>query len=165
MPDMTAAIIRSRNVLVLDMATIRFRWGPEKATCAAVTSRGEVLAVVETARDDAGNLDVPGTAYRAFDEALGSGSVLRVLDDGSAVPVRHEIALYNPFTGEVAIGAVPATITFADGRPVELDPAGVTAVALPAGAEAYLELSGGRTLLPRQLSLAGLTRVQEAHAA
>lgn len=107
---MSTAIRHREPVLVLDMATLRFmRTGPSRRRVQVLTARNEVLAVADIQLNlETGLFDEETTAFYALDAALG-GTVLRTPEDGSGPPVPHRIALYNPYTGEISLGALPDT--------------------------------------------------------
>jgi hypothetical protein len=79
----------------------------------ATAATGEIFSRIDTA---------PGTSpraamYKAANAALDQGQVLR---DGEVC----RIALYNPYSGEASLNAVPATIIYSGGAPISLEPEG-----------------------------------------
>lgn len=161
---MTTARNGPTNVLIVDMSTMRFQWNPDHTACSALTARGELVAVIEVVDPDA---DPGEIAYALLDAALDRGQVLRPDPSDPGNPgarVSYRVALYNPFSAEISLGAVPNTVTFTDHEPVSLETDGLPAVAV-AGRDPHLTLPNGRVLYPRELSFAGLTRLQIAHQA
>lgn len=147
--------------LVLDLASLRYQWNAARTAVAVLTAAGELLAVADTP---------PGTdereaAFAATDAALARARVNR---PGPTGRVRYRVALYNPYSGEVSVGAVPDTRVFGDGDRLELPAAGAPALLSP-GPEPVLGVAGAaagelRPLPLRQVSFAALTRVYQAHA-
>lgn len=110
---------------VFDLASVRFAMD-ESGFITVRAASGEVLASV--AID--GDVDRRQSAFAACDAALASGTVLR--EDADGVPCVHRVALYNPLSGEVAVGPVPHTKVFRSGDVIVLSVNG-TAVVLDGG--------------------------------
>lgn len=155
---MTTARNRPEPTLLVDMATLRYRWGPDRRSCALLLSTGELVVVVDV--DDPSE-DVRVVAYRALDAALDRGRVQRLRADGRTVTV--PVAVYNPFSAEVSVGPVPHTVTFTDEDPLPV-PAEGCMVNVHGGRGRRVEVAG-RTLLPRELTLTEMTRTQMSHQA
>jgi hypothetical protein len=158
---MTTTPVRARDVLVIDMSTVRFQWNAAGTSCSALTSRGEIMAVLSGVDT---NADPRETAYLALDAALDRGSVLRTDPANPAARISYRIGFYNPYSAEVSVGAVPHTAAYCDGEPLELDQAG-TPAKLKGGARDLTLVVGERRLVPRSLTFAALTRKQIDHQA
>lgn len=141
---MTANKASPTPVLVLDMTTLRFRWNdPDRTAVAALSAREEVLAVVDA--DPAEPLSA--IAFRAMDAALAGAHVLRTNPEDPVSPMRYRVGLYNPFSGEVAIGAVPSTVAMSADSRLVIDASGATGVLQGAKDQMRLEL-GDAVLYP-----------------
>lgn len=128
---MTTAV---HPVLVLDMATLRFL---RAGTALRVATRsGLVLGAVHPRRNEA-RADM---AFRAMDAALNGGRVLEVSPEDPRARVHREIALYNPFSADIAYGPVPQTLTFNNGGPLPIDPDGTPATLTLADGKATLTI-------------------------
>lgn len=103
----------SVNIVVFDLSTLRYRFSAQRGRVAAVAPTGEILACV----DIAPTTDPREAAFRAADAALDQARVVR----GNET---CRVALYNPYSAEVALNAVPATQVFTAQVPVSLDAAG-----------------------------------------
>lgn len=122
---MTANKASPRDVLVLDMSSLRFRWTtPERGCVSVLSTREEVLAVIDADPSE----PLATIAFRAMDDALARATVLRADPHHPAgPPLRLAVALYNPLTGEVSLGAVPATVAYTAGERLTVDAAGTLA--------------------------------------
>jgi hypothetical protein len=103
------------DVLVLDMAGLRFRATEQRSALKVLAASGELLAVIDT---------LPATqshhaAFAAMDAALATAQVRR---DGK----NCKIALYNPLTAQVVYRPVPSLV-FSDEEPLVVPPGGVLA--------------------------------------
>lgn len=157
---MTAAPT-DQAVLLLDMTTLRFSTRGGKAPLRVTTRDGVVLGQVHPRRDEKRSSMV----FRALDEALKSGRVATVDPRAPRQRLVARVALYNPFSGDVAYGATPNTVTFAAaGAPLALAASGTPAVVTVAGELAELHV-GERVLTTVARSVAELTRVVADHAA
>lgn len=137
LPHVTANKASPVPVLVLDMTTLRFRWNdPDRTAVAALSAREEVLAVVDADPQE----PLSAIAFRAMDAALAGAHVLRTNAEDPVSPTRYRVGLYNPFSGEVAIGAVPATVPMSCGTRLVIDPAGATGTLHGAKEELRLHL-------------------------
>jgi hypothetical protein len=93
-----------------------------------------------------------------MDEALSSARLSRSVD---GEPTLVRVALYNPFTHQVAVGPLPHTAVFSDGSRVDCPPSGL----LASLDEESLTLPRGRALQVVEMgSFSQLTRVVEAHS-
>ena len=147
-----------RDVLVLDMASMRFSWSPDRTALALLTQRGEMVTVVDTQP----TADPREEAFNALDHALGKGKVLRTRPGDPTGRVKYQIAFYNPYTAEVTVGRVPDTVALGDGELLPLPPDGAPAVLERRGEDVVLRI-GHRTLTPRSATFAALTRTLAAH--
>lgn len=139
------------ELIICDLATLRYQWVAHRTRLQAVTARGEFLAAV----DVRAGVDEREAAFLACDAALGRGWVRR---DGR----RLRVGLYNPYSAEVAVGALPDTAVFADQAPVALPVDGAVAV-LDDGAEPAIVLGDGRRLPRQARTYASYTRAVNAH--
>jgi hypothetical protein len=105
---------------LLDLAGIRFSWSKGSSCLSIYSSRLEVLGVVQLDPE----LSTEEMALRGLDEVLANGRVERVQFDGRVV---FPIALYNPFTSQVAVGAIPLTRTYSDRAVIDMDDDGCRA--------------------------------------
>ena len=158
---MTTARNRATDYLVLDMATIRFQWSPDQTACAALTARGEIVALTDVEPE----ADERQVAFRLLDQALDQGQVLRPDPGDPTKRVSYKVALYNPFTAEVSAAPVPDTVTFTDRAPLPVPADGLPVVAVTSGRNPSMRTLEGRHLPARTLTFAGLTRAQIAHQA
>lgn len=98
--------------VVCDLTSLRFQWSGDGDALAALTASGQLLGVV----------DVPVAASDA-------DAVAGVLDDalsrGRVAGAR--VAFYNPYTGQVAVGAGARSRVFGDFAPLEVPSGGATA--------------------------------------
>jgi hypothetical protein len=116
------ATLKTMNVCLFDLASLRFERSADRGVVLVRTASGELLAS-STVPVDA---DEGRCAATVCDEALARGTVLRYVDGQGDMAV--PIALYNPYSGDVAVDALPHTRAFGDGRPLRLDPNGALAV-------------------------------------
>jgi hypothetical protein len=139
------------QIVIFDLATLRFRRSARGTSMSVVAASGEVLAVVDTLAIDR-NEDA---AYAACEHALAAGNVER---EGTL----HKIALYNPYSAEISYKAAPDSEIFGDGEahPIAVD-----------GSVANIEDEEGRTCIilagkrikQREITLAGATRAWSAN--
>lgn len=147
-------------VLVLDMASLRFQAARTRGTVRVTTRDGQLLGVVYS-RAGESRSDV---AFRAMDAALREGSVLDVDPTAPARRVTRQVALLNPFTGDIAWRGVPDTVTFfSAGTVVDVDPDGTVADVVTV--DSQLELHVGDHALPAGVRGQGqLLAALELHA-
>jgi len=135
------------DLWVFDLATLRFRADTEKRSLSVSSAAGDVLATV----------CIPeGTSEReavflALDAALDEGRLIR---EGGTL----EIAFANPFTNQVAVGAVPDTVAYSDGEPVEIKAAGVGGTLR----NGILTIDS-RSLIPVETAMATVAAALSAH--
>ena len=133
--------------VVFDMSSLVFGVSPEGSTLSVRTADRVLL----------GSIELPPGVSRAE-------WCFRLLDDVLARCVLTErqnarVALYNPYSAEVAVGAVPHTTVFSASTPLPLDAAGTDAD-LDGG---VLTLAGGEQLSIIEPSLEMVTRAFRAH--
>lgn len=138
--SMRETLPRARHaVAVLDLATLRYRYGPARKTIAAFTGTGAHLATVETPR----NSDDRAAAWAVLSRVQESATLVLPapahpllatpdctpagLPEGEAALIAHRVALYNPYTAQVAYKSTPAAAVcvFADVR-VDLELGGTS---------------------------------------
>lgn len=137
-----------------DLSSLTIRRSPDGKSVSVFSRSDELLALLDLHPA----WSVRESALRAFDATLKTGCVLRFVD-GEVQPCR--VALYNPETKEVAVGALPDTVSYTDGEPLDCQSSGI----LLALSENDALEGLGRTL-PRKKadSFAALTRVVLAHS-
>jgi len=132
---------------VYDLSSLRFQVDNEARTLSALSATGELLATV----------DVPDSTsereaiFLVLDSALDSAKVIR--DDGA-----FAIAFANPYTNQVACGAIPDTVAYGDNEILELPPSGVPASIC----NGVLQLMN-RELLPIDAGMASVSSALSAH--
>ncbi len=101
-------------------------------------------------------------AYKALDEALGRGRVLRSSPGEAGSRRKYWIAFYNPFTGEVTAGRATDALVLGDGALLELPADGAPAVLARCGEDVTQHVEV-RALTARTPTFAALTRALAAH--
>ena len=96
------------EILVFDMASLRFRPNAAHTALSVVAASGEMLATVDTLPDIADE----HAAFAALDHALAAARVRR----NSTL---HRIGLYHPLTAQIVVGPSPSKI-FAAPAPLEI---------------------------------------------
>lgn len=91
---------------ILDLSTIRYRWNADHTAVRMFSPTRELLADLVL---PAGTSDREA-AFLCCEHALDKSRLRRFAQDGTAV--RTRVALYNPLTGEVALGSTPDTIVY-----------------------------------------------------
>lgn len=134
------------QVLVIDLAVLRFEWGDARRSINAWTPARRLLATVAVAE---------GCSERE--------AVFNVLDAALAAPVVTEhgpaqLGLYNPFSAQIALSPVPDTLSYSDRRPIVLDEEG--SIAELHGDVLVLD---GRELEALEPNLAEVERAFAAH--
>lgn len=144
------------EVLVFDLASLRYRWDAARSALSMFSPLREQLALVHP---PAGTSDREA-ATLACDQALELCRLRRsVVDEqGSPAKVRYRIALYNPYTAKIALGAVPHTRVFGDFAPIDVAASGLAAHLEGDGDAVCLVLADGRRLERNLASVAELTR-------
>lgn len=126
------------DIIVLDMSDLAVEVG--SSTACLLTSEGEVVVSADVrslvggsvSADDLASAAAPSggvsegvaceIAFRMFDAALSYGQVFRSGIDPAGAP--FPVGLYDPNTGEVAVGGVPGTRSFAGMSDLTLGPRG-----------------------------------------
>ena len=116
-----AATFEAMELWLMDLSSIRFQWGVRGSALNVLSSRGEPLGIIQVPRDMA----LEEAALQGFDAALKRGKVERVTEEAGRV--RYQIALYNPYTAEVSVGALPKTRVFTDRSALKISADGVAA--------------------------------------
>jgi hypothetical protein len=103
---------------LMDLSSLRFSWGVRGSSLTVLSARREALGVIKVEK----SVTLEEAATQGFDAALGRGRVERV--SAEAGRGQFPICLYNPFTAEVALGALPKTRVFTDRSPLSIEPDG-----------------------------------------
>jgi hypothetical protein len=151
------------GVVVVDMSALRVQIDHIRQ-CLTVAVGVEPITVVPLSSSaDLVEAALEGEAsqrrelvFHALDRVLASGRLTRLT---GGVASRLPVALYNPYTAEVAIGPVPATQAFSAGAPLPLPAQGL--VCELRGDE--LIWPDGTVLCARERTFAQMTRVFTAH--
>jgi hypothetical protein len=126
----------STRVLIMDLATLRYRFAANRRSLSVLTSAGETLSSV-TMRPAEEDTDV---IFRALAEAGRTSCVLRADDDGQVAG--HQLAFYNPLTAQVSWSTTNRKALFVPDVPLIIDPAGLSASIETAGESLELSVSG-----------------------
>jgi hypothetical protein len=151
------------NVVIYDMASLDFQWGPGQRSLRLVTSRGNALSWLDLET----GVDPRDAAFLACDDALERGRVampeaIDAFSSGDATRrLRCRVGLYNPYTAQVSIGAVPRTKIFDGAGALEVPVQGLFGELT----DDELVLSNGGVLHATTVSMFELTRRLESHAA
>jgi hypothetical protein len=135
------------DLWVFDLATLRFRADTDKRSLSVSSAAGDVLATVAIPEGTSEREAV----FLALDAALDEGRLIR---EGGTL----EIAFANPFTNQVAVGAVPDTVAYSDGEPVEIKAAGVGGTLR----NGILTIDS-RSLIPVETAMATVAAALSAH--
>jgi hypothetical protein len=135
-------------VVVFDLAMLRFEWTGARTGMTVWTPARRLLAAWEAPEGE--QVSEREAVFQALDRVL----ELPLLLDGT----EHQVALYNPYTSQIALSPVPDTLTFTDGDPVELVAEGSIA-ALVQDALAI----GGRRLARLDVDFASVSAALTAH--
>lgn len=101
---------KTEMVCALDMATLKLHVGPDRRVeVLAATGEALVRYDSDSLADRAWDENPGALVLEALDEVLAGAFVLRRTLDGVQ---RCRVALLNPFTGEIALGALPKTEVF-----------------------------------------------------
>ena len=104
------------QVMVFDMGSLHI----EEAAGRVQVSTGGGVLLGEAVRVEGSSLNE--TVFKALDAALATRFV------PSPDMELSRVGLYNPFTAQVALFEIPKTLSFGDGRPLEMDFRGLPAV-------------------------------------
>jgi hypothetical protein len=102
---------------VFDLASLRYRSDPDSGRLSVLTAAGEILASIEVEETTSEREAV----FRALDDALSHGRLVRA---GGAVPV----AFLNPYSNQVAVDAIPDTVTYQSEDTLDLGDMGKPAI-------------------------------------
>lgn len=144
------------DVLIFDLATLRYQWDATRATLSVLSSRNELLAVVDVAP----TTNEREAAFQACDAALDRSRVSRTTPAGR---LRHRIALYNPYSAEVSFAAVPKTKVFSAATRLTIPANGLPATLVSSVDGPDVLIAGDDVLIHQQPSFAALTRAFAAH--
>ena len=100
-------------IWVLDLSKVTFSWGSGEKSCQVKLLNGDIV----------GESKVSSTSPReaAFEALEG------ILESGPGIyngVAYGKIALYNPYSSELSVGATPNTITYGDFRELSIPPDG-----------------------------------------
>jgi hypothetical protein len=135
------------DLWVFDLASLRFRVDTDARTLSVTSAAGEMLASVAIPEGTSEREAV----FLALDAALEAGRLIR---DGGTL----EIGFANPFTNQVAVGAVPETVAYSDGEPLTIGATGI-------GADLRdgVLMVAGRELIPVETAMATVAAAISAH--
>jgi len=138
------------NIVIFDLSALRYRFNKVRSRVSAMAPTGEVLSVVELS---------PGTptseaAFLSVNAALDSARLLR---NGK----RCGLGAYNPYSGEVSVNGVPATLIFSAGRAIELSDDGDVFVM---DDDSLQSVESGLVLDRKEPSVARVSRSLAAHS-
>ena len=121
------------DVILFDMGSLEYRLdgGVLHVSAPHVGLLGKIAVAEDLSQREA--------VFRALDDVLASLELPAA--DGSW----YRAALYNPTTFQIALGAIPATEVYGDGRPVPVHPFGSLLTLRTFDGSEHLEL-GGRVL-------------------
>lgn len=142
------------NTIIYDMASLKYRWNADKSALSVFSPQAELLAQVQCPK---GTSDREGV-FLVLDAALASARIKRN-DAGGARGLRR-LALYNPYTAQVALGSVPRTETYGDGHTLSIPAEG-----LPGRIEDGLLWVSDRVLSRLELDYEDINAALSAHVA
>ena len=134
------------------MASLKFRWNTDKSVLSVSSPQAELLAQVHCPEGTSER----EAAFLALDAALASARIKRTEPGGSRALRR--LALYNPYTAQVAVGSVPRTETYGDGHTMDIPLEG-----LPARIEDDFLWAGDRMLSQLQFDYEDINAAMAAH--
>lgn len=130
-----------------DLASLRFRSDRAEGRLSVLSAAGELLATVEVAN---GTSDREA-AFRVLDAALAHGRLVR--PEGTV-----SLAFLNPYSNQVAVDAVPETVTYQSPDPIRISEHGAAAVLR----DGLLEIDG-RALVPVTPDMTTVMEALTAH--
>lgn len=135
------------DLWVFDLASLRFRVDTDARTLSVSSAAGDALATVAIPEGTSEREAV----FLGLDAALEQGRLIR---EGGTL----EVAFANPFTNQVAVGAVPDTVAYSDGEVLTISETGVGAT-LRDG----ILVINGRSLIPVETAMASVAAALSAH--
>lgn len=105
---------------VFDAASLRFVRSHDGTTLSVRSATGERLAECAVQGSDRREHALAG-----LDAVLASGKVLRPSLEDPARRAKVRVAIYNPYTAQVAVAPLPDTVTLGDFEPLALPLAGL----------------------------------------
>lgn len=109
------------ELCILDLASLRYQWNPTRSAVAVCTARGELFSVVDV-RPGVSDREA---AFQVCDAALDRSRLTRHDPRDVLRRARCRLGLYNPHTGEVALGPIPNTRVFSAARRLPVPPGGL----------------------------------------
>lgn len=110
----------SATVCVVDISTLIFERGAGRIVVRLSTGEGLRVVPVDLHADER------ELAAQACDETLRHARIWRLSDAGRGCEAA--VALYNPLSAQVVVGAIPDCVIFQADEPLELDPSGTLGV-------------------------------------
>lgn len=107
------------QVVVFDLSTLTFTLSASRRSMTLRSAAGESLAVVSARPAE----DEETVAFRALTQAVDHTRVLRTDDRGTVSG--YGVALYNPFTAQLAYTSAQGSVTFACPSPCPVPSTGV----------------------------------------
>lgn len=139
--------LTTMDLWVFDLSSLRFRSDRPAGRLSVLTSAGELLASVEL---ENGTSDREAV-FRALDAALAHGRLAR--PEGT-----RALAFLNPYSNQVAVDAVPETVTYQASELVRISELGAPATLR----DGLLELDG-HTLVPVTPDMTSVMEALTAH--
>ena len=135
------------DLWVFNLSSLRFRADTDARSLSVSSAAGEVLATVKIPEGTSEREAV----FLALDAALEEGRLIR---EGATL----EIAFANPFTNQVAVGAVPDTVAYSDGEALDIAAVGVGGTLR----NGILTIES-RSLIPVETAMATVAAALSAH--
>lgn len=146
---------------LLDMATINFTFQPAKNVAQAHTADGHLLSAIHTSPE----LTEADHICQLLDNILETGAVLDIDPTDPTQRIARKVALYNPFTHDIAVNALPLTERLALPGPIPLPKEGLAADLHPTPATTLTihTPNGTQTATAATRTVNELTRVIATH--
>lgn len=109
------------QTIIHDLSSLTFRWNATHTAFSAFTRAGELLARIECPA----TISVEEAIFEVCDAALAQSRLKRLDDSGSRGLLK--LALYNPYTGQISLGATPRTLVFGDSQALAIPATGLQA--------------------------------------
>jgi hypothetical protein len=132
---------------VFDLASLRFRSDRTAGRLSVLTASGELLATVDV---ENGTSDREA-AFRVLDAALAHGQLVR--PEGAVA-----LAFLNPYSNQIAVDAVPDTVSYQGDDPIRITEHGAPAKLR----DGLLEIEG-RSLIPVTPDMTSVMEALTAH--